>query len=96
VAEKAKVPALAGGAALVGLAGGLALNNGKRRRGPLSGRMPSMPRPNINLSVPKPKTSTVKILGGAAKEIAKGGYAIGELTSEVKKVRQAIDSNDSK
>lgn len=96
MAGKAKIPALAGGAALVGLAGGLALNNGKRRGGPLAGRMPSMPRPNINLGVPKPKTSTVKVLGGAAKEIAKGGYAIGQLTSEVKKVREAIDSTDSK
>jgi hypothetical protein len=91
VADKAKVPALAGGAALVGLAGGLALNNGKKRRGPLSGRVPS-----VDLSLPKPKGSTVKALGGAAKEIAKGGYAIGQLTSEVRKVREAVESSDTK
>jgi hypothetical protein len=90
VAEKAKVPALAGGAALVGLAGGLALKNGGKGRG-LSGRMPS-----LALSLPKPKGSAVKVLGGAAKEIAKGGYAIGQLTSEVKKVREAVEANDSK
>ena len=84
IADKAKVPAIAGGAALVGLAGGLALKNGKSRG--LSGRMPSLPNP---------KGSTVKVLGGAAKEIAKGGYAIGQLTSEVKKVREAVEANDT-
>ena len=84
IADKAKVPAIAGGAALVGLAGGLALKNGKSRG--LSGRMPSLP---------KPKGSTVKVLGGAAKEIAKGGYAIGQLTSEVKKVREAVEAKDT-
>jgi hypothetical protein len=84
VAEKVKVPAIAGGAALVGLAGGLALKNGRSRG--LSGRVPSLP---------KPKGSTVKVLGGAAKEIAKGGYAIGQLTSEVRKVREAVEAKDS-
>ena len=88
--EKAKGPAIAGGAALVGLAGGLALKNGKKRNG-----LGSMPRPKINLSMPKPKGSTVKILGGAAKEIAKGGYKIGQLTSEVQKVRQAVEGQSS-
>ncbi|HEX5955184.1 MAG TPA: hypothetical protein VFY37_04545 [Solirubrobacterales bacterium] len=77
------MPAIAGGAALVGLAGGLALKNGKSRG--LSGRMPSLP---------KSKGSTVKVLG-AAKEIAKGGYAIGQLTSEVKKVRETVEAKDT-
>ena len=84
IADKAKVPAIAGGAALVGLAGGLALKNGKSRG--LSGQMPSLR---------EPKGSTVKVLGGAAKEIAKGGYAIGQLTSEVKKVREAVEAKDT-
>jgi len=53
-----------------------------------------MPSPKINLSMPKPKGSTVKILGGAAKEIAKGGYKIGQLTSEVRKVREAVEAQD--
>ena len=90
VAQRAKGPAIAGGAALVGLAGGLALNNGKRRSGL------ARARPNLNLSMPKPKGSTVKILGGAAKEIAKGSYKIGQLTSEVQKVRKAVESQDSR
>ena len=88
--QKAKGPAIAGGAALVGLAGGLALKNGKRRNG-----LAGMPRPKLNLSLPKPKGSTVKVLGGAAKEIAKGGYKIGQLTSEVQKVRKAVEAQDS-
>jgi hypothetical protein len=88
--DRAKVPAIAGGAALVGFAGGLALKNGRKRGG-----FGSMPRPQVNLRMPKPKGSAVKILGGAAKEIAKGGYKIGQLTSEVQKVRQAVDAQDS-
>jgi hypothetical protein len=88
--EKAKGPAIAGGAALVGLAGGLALKNGKRRNG-----LGSIPHPKVNLSMPKPKGSAVKILGGAAKEIAKGGYKIGQLTSEVRKVREAVEAQNS-
>ena len=40
VAEKAKGPALAGGAALVGLAGGMALKNGRKSRGVLD-RIPT-------------------------------------------------------
>jgi hypothetical protein len=79
------VPAIAGGAALVGLAGGLALSRGGRSGGPLSGRLPGLQ---------KSKDSTVKVLGGAAKEIAKGGYAIGQLTSEVRKVREAVEDKD--
>ncbi len=66
----------------------MALKNGKR-----NGHS-RIPRPKVNLSMPKPKGSTVKILGGAAKEIAKGGYKIGQLTSEVQKVRKAVEAKD--
>jgi hypothetical protein len=90
VVKRAKGPAIAGGAALVGLAGGLALNNGKKRNG-LIGKG----RPKVSLNLPKPKGSTVKILGGAAKEIAKGGYKVGQLTSEVQKVRKAVETQGS-
>jgi hypothetical protein len=88
--QRAKGPAIAGGAALVGLAGGLALRNGRKRS-----RF-AMPRPNVNLRLPKPKGSTVKVLGGATKEIAKGGYKIGQLTSEVQKVRKAVEAQGSR
>jgi hypothetical protein len=92
VIEKAKGPAIAGGAALVGLAGGMALKD-RRNGGGLRGASKALPRPKVNL--PKPKGSTVKALGGAAKEIAKGGYKIGQLTAEVEKVRKAIETQDS-
>ena len=43
--------------------------------------------------MPKPKgKTTVKVLGGAAKEIAKGGYKVGQLASEVQKVRHAVEA----
>ena len=89
MAHKAKGPAIAGGAALMGLAGGIALSNGRKS----NGRAPRLPK-NLSLNMPKPKGSAVKILGGAAKEIAKGGYKIGQLTSEVRKVREAVESQD--
>lgn len=91
VVERAKGPAMAGGAALVGLAGGLALSKNGRK----SGGLRSLPRPKLNLSMPKSRKSTAKVLGGAAKEIAKGGYKVGQLTSEVRKVREAVETKDS-
>lgn len=94
VVEKAKGPAIAGGAALVGLAGGMALKD-RRNGGGIKRAAKALPRPSLNLSMPKPKGSTVKILGGAAKEIAKGGYKIGQLTSEVQKVRTAVEARES-
>ena len=87
MAQKAKGPALAGGAALVGLAGGLALKNGGKRNGKGLSK-------NLSIDFPKGKGSTVKLVAGAAKEIAKGGYKIGQLTSEVRKVREAVESQN--
>ena len=87
MAHKAKGPALAGGAALVGLAGGLALKNGGKRNGKGLSK-------NLSIDFPKGKGSTVKLVAGAAKEIAKGGYKIGQLTSEVRKVREAVESQN--
>ena len=87
MAHKAKGPALAGGAALMGLAGGIALKNGGKRNGKGLSK-------NLSINFPKGKTSTVKVVAGAAKEIAKGGYKIGQLTSEVRKVREAVESQN--
>jgi hypothetical protein len=36
------------------------------------------------------RESMVKLLGTGAKEIGKAGYRIGQLTSEVRKVREAV------
>jgi hypothetical protein len=77
--DKAKVPAIAVGAALAGVAGGVALGrNGK---------------PRVSLPSLGSRKSMVKLLGGSAKEIGKAGYRIGQLTSEVRKVREAVSAS---
>ncbi|HKG35889.1 MAG TPA: hypothetical protein VKA89_05570 [Solirubrobacterales bacterium] len=68
----------------------MALKDGKKSRG-----LGSMPKPRLNLRMPNSKGSTVKVVAGAAKEIAKGGYKVGQLTSEVRKVREAMEARDS-
>ena len=62
------------GAALIGLAGGMALSNPKRRRNPVSRLSDS--------HLARPRTSTAGAFGEAAKELAKGAQKVGELTSE--------------
>jgi hypothetical protein len=44
------------------------------------------------LGMPKPGSggSTVKALGAAAKEIGKAGYNVGQLTNEVRRVRERV------
>lgn len=88
LAEKAKGPALAGGAVLAGLAGGYALTNG-------NGRMPKLSKPSVDLPLLKPKkTTALKLLGGAAKTIAKGSYKVGQVTAEVWRIRHGLDTSD--
>jgi hypothetical protein len=99
LADKAKVPALTGGAMLVGLAGGVtAARKGKRRRGGLLGRKSLIPTPKLNLPtptlkklpVPKKRGSTVKWVEEKAKEVGDAGYRVAELTSEVEKVQKSF------
>ena len=83
-AGKAKVPLLAGGAALAGLAGGVAIGaRGLRRR--------------KVLGVPIPRRSVLKAstknLAEAARQAGKFGEQMGELTSEVHKTRKAMDDS---
>lgn len=79
-ASKVKGPAVAGAAAAAGLAAGAALaRNGSRKR-------IGMPK------VSKPKVA--KALGKTAKEIGKAGYRAGELSAEVRRMREQM--SDSK
>jgi hypothetical protein len=91
IAQKAKGPALAGGAALMGLAGGLALSRNKRRNG-LMGRIPT---PNVSkpkLSMPRVKPEeALKTIGKAAGEVAQRSERIGAVASEVQKASDAIE-----
>jgi hypothetical protein len=78
-ANAAKVPALAGGAALAGLVGGVALARGGRRK---------------VLGVPIPGTSRplVKIngRGSGTKQLMKTGRQMAELAIEVRQARQQL------
>src|SRR4051794_34196311 len=80
VASKAKVPLVAGGAAIAGAAGGLALAASKPGR--KKGLKAAMPR--------KPK---VKIKSGdvakAAKEVGNFSTQVGELASELQRARES-------
>lgn len=80
VTDKAKVPAIAAGAALAGVAGGVALGRNGKSRG-------------MNLPSLGSRESMLKVLGTGAKEIGKAGYTVGQLASEVRKVREAVSAN---
>jgi hypothetical protein len=93
LAEKAKVPALAGGAALVGLAGGVALSN--RRKGVFSGGSKLSALPNLAKRLPTPNGSAANLLGDAATEVAKGSSKVRDLASHVQKVAEAVSPESS-
>jgi NH3-dependent NAD+ synthetase len=84
VASKAKTPLVAGGAALAGLAGGVALGSRTLRRRKVLGI--KMPRRSLI------KSST-KDLSRAAKRAGKLGKQVGELTDEVRQTREAIEDD---
>jgi hypothetical protein len=92
-AQKAKGPALTGGAALVGLAGGLAIAGRGGRRRVLGMPVPGSRRPLVKLTVPRRKTKVRgKDLIKAAGEVGTAGRQFGELAGEVRLVRQRLDS----
>jgi hypothetical protein len=86
-ASKAKTPLVAGGAALAGVAGGLALaSRGMRRR-----KVLGLPVPRRSIL-----KSSSKDLASAAKNAGKLGQQLGELTTEVRNTREAIDSSSGR
>jgi len=92
-ADKAKVPAAAGGAALLGLAGGVALSRTKQRKGVLgripkpSVKMPKVKAPNI--SMPKPD-SALKTISSAAGQVAERSEGVGQVAAQVQKASDAL------
>jgi hypothetical protein len=78
--RKAKVPLLAGGAAIAGTVGGVVL--GASRSG---GRV-------LGVKLPAPKRVSIrsKDLAKAAKEIGRFGENVGDLTSELKSAREGL------
>ncbi len=83
-ASKAKIPLLAGGAAVVGTVGGVII--GATHSG---GKV---------LGVNLPRTKRVKIRSKdftkAAKEVGRFGENVGELTTELKRAREGLASGD--
>lgn len=79
-ASKAKVPLVAGGAALAGAAGGLALGTRQARRHKGMGiAIPRRPRVKVNS----------RDLARAAKEVGGFGTKMGHLATELQHVREA-------
>jgi len=69
---------------------------GRQQSNGLRGKLSniSLPKPNVSLpdvSMPKLDGSAMKAIGGAATQLAKGTEKLGELTAEVKAVREAVD-----
>jgi hypothetical protein len=94
VASKTKTPALAGGAALAGLAGGLAIAARGGRRKVLGMPVPGTRRPLVKVKAPRRTAKGVsKDLMKAAGDIGSAGRQAGELASEVRLVRQQLESS---
>ena len=79
-ASKAKLPLIAGGAVLLGAAGGMAL--GASRSG---GKV-------LGIKMPQPKRVKFRSsdLARAAKDVGHFGEQVGELTTEIKRVREGV------
>jgi len=78
MARKAKTPLLAGGAAVAGAAGGLALGARQARKSKM------MRRPMVKVDSHD--------LAKAAKNVGRFGVEMGELASELRKNREETDS----
>ena len=84
VSKKAKVPALAAGAGLAGLAGGVALASRNSRNRVLGIAMPT-----------KGGAQAVsKNLANAAKDVGRFGEGMGSLAAELRRVREGIAESD--
>ena len=96
IAEKAKGPALAGGAALVGIAGGVALTK-RNKRGPLQKLQRSLPSPKLTppkLELPEPG-KLLEGVGKAAGKVAERSDQVGRVAADVQRASDAINGNKS-
>ena len=85
LARKGKTPIVAGAAAVAGFAGGAALRRTNGRK-VLGKRIPPIRMPHVRKG-----PSAGKALASTASEIGKAGYKLGQLTSEVRKVREQVE-----
>lgn len=84
--SKAKIPLLAGGAAIAGTIGGVAL--GATRSG---GKV-------LGVQLPRPRRVNIrsKDLAKAAREVGRFGENVGDLAAEIKRAREGLGNGDSK
>jgi hypothetical protein len=80
-ARKLKTPAIAAGAGLAGLAGGIALTRGRKKK---------------VLGVPLPGRTTTKNLTGAAKNFGALAERTGHVAEQVRVVSEALGNNDNR
>jgi hypothetical protein len=85
IIDRAKLPAVAGGAALAGLAGGVLAGRRSRSNG--------VGNSILGIPMPRPKGGTAASMGAAAKEVGKVGEKVGELVAEVRRVRQRVEDD---
>jgi hypothetical protein len=88
-AGKAKGPALAGGAAIAGLVGGMTIASRGARRRVLGVPIPGTRRALINVKRPV-RANTTRDLMKAAGHMGNAGRQMAELASEVRLARQEI------
>jgi hypothetical protein len=84
VAQKAKGPALAGGAAMAGLIGGLVLRGRTGPKRVLGVPLPGTQRPLVKLSAPRRRTR--------GKDLVKAAGEFGELASELRLAREELEA----
>jgi hypothetical protein len=90
VAQKSVGPALAGGAALAGLAGGLAIAGRSGPKRVLGVPVPGTRRSLVKLTIPR--RAVTKDLLKAAGQVGSAGRQVGELATEVRLVRENMQS----
>jgi hypothetical protein len=86
MATKVKTPAIATGAAVAGLAGGLALARAGSRK-----RLLGVPLPTANAT-----QAMSRNLGEAAKQVGSFGEHVGELANEIRMVREGAAQANSR
>ena len=90
-ASKAKGPALAGGAALAGMVGGMAIASRGGRRRVLGIPVPGTRRPLVKIKSPR-RNNVAKDVVKAAGKMGKAGGQMAELASEVRMAREQLEA----
>ena len=90
-ATKAKRPAMAGGAALAGLVGGMAIASRGSRRRLLGVPVPGTRRPLVKIKTPR-RNSVAQDVAKAAGQMGSAGRQMAELATEVRLAREQLNS----